>query len=346
MYARFWLAIAAVCAACGDNSKACGPGTVDDQGSCVPAATNDGGNPCGPGTQLDPSTGLCTVAASACGGGTILLNGNCVDPTQQLTISLEEGPEPNGFGVFEASNGAAGAITLAPINDSNGFVIHGTLKPFRDDNGDGQYDPDFDTYTLAVSGPTLLHVTATGLDGIAGGFLVRAAVPSTDPLAPWQRFGMAVRDAIAKRQVFLPAAGNYTLTIADTRSLYEHSTGGPIAAAPGVGSYYVRIDQLVPVAPPTAAATQTANLGTDSEIAQYTIGAGQSDITLAVPAPQAVASLVVTNNGAVVAVANETASPAEVVATFTSTDSPVITVDDVYDTASDPVAYTLAVTTQ
>ena len=340
MDARIWLAIAALCAACGDNSKACGPGTVDNHGSCVPVATTDAGNPCGPGTQLDQATGLCTVAASACGGGTILLNGNCVDPTQQLTISLEEGPEPNGLGVFEASNGAAGTIALAPVSDMLGFVIHGHTLPARDANGDGLLDPDYDTYLLAVSGPTLIRVRAHGL-GMTGGFLVRAQVGAGDPLASWQRFGIATSTTIADRQIYLPVAGTYTLSIADTRSVLEHAMGGPIAAAP-TGEYFVRIDQLAMPSATAAATTQTGAFDATTNVALYTLPAGQDTATLAIAAPQAAASLVLVNltDNSVAAVG------ASVSATFSNTDAPLLAVDATYNTANEQIPYTLTVQTQ
>lgn len=331
-----------------DNT--CGPGTTaDSSGQCVP----DGSVVCTDGTKFDMSTGTCVIDPNSCQGDTVLINGACVDPTQGLTVDLEEGAEPNGLGLIETSNNPAGTIALKDVGGP-GFVIHGTLAPFQDVDGDGQMDPDVDTYVLTVTAPTLLHMTADGVHGIDAGFIAVAAVDQNDPLANWVRFGMNVTGDTSKRQIFLPAAGTYAIAIADTRTLFQYSTGGPVNAAPGPGDYYITIDQLA-IPTPTAVtatggtATQTGTIAPDADVQFFTttMGTGFNDVVLDTTSSQMVTSVVVSNNGALSAVGTQdpsTGAPAEAfVGGVLATDTPVIAVDNEYDTGIAPVDFTLTV---
>src|SRR5262249_20499507 len=161
-------------AGCGDNARVCGDGTVDRAGVCVAAATVE----CGAGTRLDHDQ--CAVDPAVCPPGGVLVAGRCVDPISQLTVDLEESPEPNGLGIagVEASAAPAGVVALKPTGLP--LVIHGHLTPFRDADGDGQPDPDFDTYVLPVTGPTVLDVAVTGFGGAIGAFYP-AGRPPVEP---------------------------------------------------------------------------------------------------------------------------------------------------------------------
>ena len=167
----------AMATACGDNGDRCGAGTTEADGVCtaLPAPA------CGDGTKLE--NGLCVVDPRTCQAGTVLIAGRCVDPSSALTVDLEESAEPNGRGIaagVEASDAPAGTITLRPIDTA--FVIHGRLTPFADADGDGQLDPDVDTYLVTVDRPTLLEISVDGVGGAQGGFYVAAdpggAVPT------------------------------------------------------------------------------------------------------------------------------------------------------------------------
>ena len=339
-----------------DTSSTCGPGTkADSTGACVP----DGSVVCTDGTVFDMSSGTCVIDPNSCQGGTVLINGACVDPTQGLTVDLEEGAEPNGAGLIESSQTPAGTITLKPIGGP-GFVIHGKIAPFQDSDGDGQMDPDVDTYVVTVTAPTLLHVTADGVNGIDAGFVSVAVVDQNNPLASWARFGMNITGDTSKRQIYLPAAGTYALGIADTRTLFQFSTGGPVNAAPGPGDYYITIDQVA-IPTPTAltvtsgTATQMGTVAADADVQFFTntMGTGFNDVQLSSSSSQIVPSVVVSNNGAFRNVGTASTDPqtgapvpAEVLAGgFQATDTPVIAVDNEYNTGIDPVDYTLTVTT-
>jgi hypothetical protein len=357
---RFLLvSLAIVVTACGDNAQRCGAGTIDMQGTCDPVCgpgtsfdptletcIPDGTDICADGTMLDPTTGMCVVASTDCQDGTVLFEGRCVDPTRQLPIDLDEGTEPDGDNVIEASANPAGLVALKAIGDPNGFIIHGQIAPFRDANGDGQLDPDVDTYLVTVTAPALLHVTAQGVNGITAGFLGIAQVDVTDPLASWERYGMSFGGAISKRQVYLPEAGTYALAIADTRTLMQYSAGEPTDAAPGPGDYYVTIDQLALPAPTVFDnAMPPGAIAADSVVGFYTLAPGDepTEVTLDMPDVETLAALVVADNGQVVAAGS--GDPADAVTPgFQAGDVPLIVVDDVYDTANQPAPVTLTVT--
>ncbi|HEY6038969.1 MAG TPA: hypothetical protein VIV58_32020, partial [Kofleriaceae bacterium] len=145
---------------------------------------------------------------TVCGGGTVLVNGTCQDPTAGLHVDLEEGAEPNGF---DAGSHPAGAIALKPIGDANGFVVHGCVKPTQD-------FADLDDYKLTVAGPTLIDITADGVQGLAAGF-VTLGDQSDAQVASYQRFGINLANDMSHREIYLPKAGTYDFVMSDTRSL-------------------------------------------------------------------------------------------------------------------------------
>jgi len=220
---------------CGDNSKQCGEGTNDLDGDniCQPDETEP--VLCGDGTSLDMLTGECVPDPSLCGGGTVLINGMCQDPTEGLVIDLEEGPEPNGF---DPGSTPAGTITLKPPGGA-GFVIHGCVQPV-DNNS-----PDLDVYLLTVSQPTLLEITADGVGGLAGGFI---ALGDDPVLSSWFRLGINLTSDTSKRQLLLPTAGSYELVMTDSRTLLpitQNGEGFPVAGNPdGSSCYYATVKQL------------------------------------------------------------------------------------------------------
>ncbi|MBV8756253.1 MAG: hypothetical protein JO257_03190, partial [Deltaproteobacteria bacterium] len=351
-------------ASCGDNSKLCGSGTRDKDGVCI------GGGECGPGTKLDmttnqcvpdgsmictdgtvfdPMTNSCKIDPNACQGGTVLVGGQCVDPTGGLTVDLEEGmTEPNGLGLFgETSSNPAGVIQLKPVGQH--FVIHGHIMPFEDNNGDGLNDPDIDSYVVTVTQPTLLNITADGVHGLAAGYVTVDNVASTDPMSPWVRFGINLTGDTSQRQVFLPTAGTYILGVSDTRSLFLQggAAGGPDA------EYYVTVDVL-DLPAPTMLTSNTISDKIGSDVIFYTaaMGTGINDVLLDMPQVQANASVLTLSGSALKGFADEgtdlfgNPTPAEMLAGgFTASDTPVIVVDDTYNYAIAPADYTLTITT-
>ncbi len=352
---------------CGDNSRDCGPGTIEEAGSCIPAATcgfgtrehpetgeclPDGSVVCSDGTVFDALTGSCKIDPAACQNGTVLIEDSCLDPTANLVIDAQEGPEPNGLGFIEQSEAQAGNITLKGIGNG-AFVVHGTIDPWRDFNSDGTLEPDVDTYLVTTDVPTFLRITADGVGGTAAGFVAIAEVEGDDPLADWQRVGLSLVSDTSVRQVYLPRAGTYRLAIADTRTLIEYVTAGFATAAPGdeTSEYYVSLaEQAQPAATLLAVsngtATVTGTLASD-ELAVYAVqlGSGLNTVRLAMPSALATAAFVVTRDGEFAVDARETSSPARaLVGDVAPTTNTLIIVDQAYTLLPTSVSFTLDVT--
>jgi hypothetical protein len=342
-------AAAALAGGCGDNSKQCDPGTtMDVDGVCKGTATT-----CSDGTML--VDGVCVIDPNACQDGTVLVGGQCVDPGH-VTADVEEAAEPNGFGLLgETSTAPAGQIMLKPAGQH--FVIHGTIEPFRDADGDGQLDADVDTYVIDVSTPVMLSVSVDGLHGLAGGFVSVANVASTHPLASWTRFGINPLGDASKRQLYLPVAGTYVIAIADTRSLTL--SGAAVGAEEGKPTleYYVSIEQV----PATATAlTATDGVATSSgtlnpgEVKLFSVamGEGVNNAGLAMSVDHVRESVVVANTHSGVtsikAVANGASGDGDIasaaVVGIRSGDSQIVVVDSVFDYANAPYDYDLEVT--
>ena len=373
------LALAALVAGCGDNSKECGPGTANVAGVCTSVSScgtgtkDDGTGTCVPdgtvvctgGTKFDAATGQCQIDPSACQDGTVLIGTACVDPASGPMVDVEEGAEPNGLGVLgETSTAPAGLVTLKA---SGTTVIHGKIIPV-DRDGDGRRDADVDAYVFSTPGPAYLHVTADGVHGLVGGFLAFAnGVSTADPLASWQRLGITLTSDTAKRDLFVPSAGTYVLAIADSRSLVlGASPAGADANAPAF-EYYVSITAQ-PIPQPTALtltggkAVVTGTLDPGS-VKFYTMamGHGLNDVTMEAPpaGPDPSDSV----NASVVVLADSTfrnvgrehqviffgqafTLPAELVeGGFTGSETALVVADTEYDWNIDPTPFRLSITT-
>lgn len=332
---------------CGDNTRACGEGTEDQGGTCVPVA----GQPptCTDGTILNPASNTCVIDPASCQDGTVLIDHQCQDPTAGLFPDVQEGAEPNGFGLGgEASVTPAGIFTLKAIGGP-GTILHGTITARPDHDDDGQLESDYDTYLVDVTGPTLLGITADGVHGLTAGFF---AVTGADRLENWIRFGVNLTGDTTKRQLYLPSAGRYAIVIADSRSLVLGTAVGDANT-----QYYVTIDQLALPAPEVltltaGAVTATALLGSeDTRFFSVPMGLGLNEISLTTEVSTATGGLVVSVGGAAVGTAEETkSSSGSTAARLTEggidpADTTLIVVDPQINTASAPTSFELRVTT-
>ena len=322
--------IAVLTVGCGDNSKSCGDGTddMDGDGACE-SIVPPGGKVCGDGTRIDPITNLCVTDPATCGGGTVLINGSCQDPAAELDIDLEEGPEPNAF---EVGAVPAGVITLEPVG-SDGFVLHGCIKPVDDTT------PDLDVDLVTADAPTVLEIAADGVLGLAAGFEVR----STEAvLATWKRFGVSVATDTSRRQVLLPAAGSYQLIITDSRTLLPTLTGGaaqPAGNPDGTSCYYVTIDQVPEMPVPLVLATgDSGTLDTDLKPYTAALPTGTVQLTATFATTHAQESIVVLKNHELLAFDDDGSIS---VSGFAARDEALIVTDFVYNYALFSVPYTL-----
>lgn len=325
------VALVAVVAGCGDNSKFCGEGTddKDNDGECE-SLVPPGRKVCGDGTRVDPVTMLCVPDPEVCRDGTVLVNGSCQDPSASLDIDLEEGPEPNAF---EPGAVPAGVIELEPVG-SDGFVIHGCIKPIDDAT------PDLDVYQLTVPAPTIIRVTADGVEGLAAGF----QVTSTEaPLATWKRFGITVATDTSRRQVLLPSAGSYRLIVTDSRTLLPLVSGGattpPAGNVDGTTCYFVTIDRQTPV--PAALSLSTGDTGTvgeDLKLYSASLPTGNIRLTATFTTAHAQESIVVLRNNQLHAFDDDGSIT---FSGFAAGDEALIVTDFVHNYALFPVPYTL-----
>jgi len=348
-------AAAAALAGCGDNARPCGQGTVELNGVCVVGTTTT----CGDGTKLDD--GQCVVDPATCQAGTVLIADRCVDSTHGLTVDLEESPEPNGLAIatgVEPSASSAGAIALGPAGQT--FVVHGHLTPFRDLDGDGQLDPDFDTYAITVAAPTLVAISVDGVGGAQGAFYATAVLPGP-PAVGYERYGLNLTGDTAKRRLFLPRAGEYRLAITDARSLAVGKNRPPAAGSGGAAGgpdaeYYVSLT-AEPIPAPAritvtaGAGTQTGTLATD-DVKFFAPAQGVATCHVHAGMPGvATAAVAVSNADSLVGYAEENpgggAQPptsADVAADFLGmTITPVIAIDTVYNYGPGPEPFTLTI---
>lgn len=333
-------------AGCGDNSRVCGPGTVEHEGVCEGVA---GESTCLDGTRLDEARGGCAIDPGACRAGTVLLGDACREPHDGLVVDVLEGPEPNGLGAFgEASLAPAGLASLKPAGAR--FVLKGTIAPAADTDGDGQLDADADTYELVAAAPALVAITADGVDGLVAGFTVTADVAPGAPLAGYAHDGLSFIAATARRQVYLPAAGTYRLAVFDARTAL--SGGAAVAAAsasPGAPplTYYVTLEALEPPAP--TALTVTGGAATSSgtlapgvpRLFSVPLGGGANRIALDLPDALVTGAVIVTAGGAVRALGDDTGEL--VVDQLPSGTTALIVVDAARNPRHQPTPYTLDV---
>lgn len=343
----------AITAGCGDNAAHCGSGTVELDGVC----TSQIAAMCGDGTRLE--NGLCVVDPATCQAGTVLIGDRCVDPTAALVVDLEESAEPNGRAVatgVEASEPPAGTIQLKPAGAA--FVIHGHLTPFRDANADGQLDPDVDTYLITVTAPTLLDISVDGVGGAQGAFYVAGDPAGSVP--QYERYGLNLTGDTSRRQLVLPAAGLYSLAIADIRSLAIGDNPPPPAGAGGAAGgaaaeYYASITVVELPAPASialtgAVTTQTGALATgEVKLFSASLGTRATELRAVMPGA-ATASLAVILGTTLQGYADEQpatmsmpASPAAVPVTEGDSTAVTIVVDPVYNygPAAEPFALTI-----
>lgn len=291
---RNWLLVMSVLVlGCGDNSRTCGLGTKVEDGVCLPSVTCgagtivdeetgdcvlDGTRICAIGTRFDPVTRTCQIDPSACQNGTVLIGGECLDPTAGMIVDLEEGPEPNGLEYLERSTIPAGRISV----QGSTFIVHGTLAPRGG-------KPDADTYTISVPGPTLLEITVAGVGGVATGFYMDDAL--------FGRYGIDIGHTSSTRQVYVDAQGA-ELSVADTGVLYDIVNMQGLSGEGGRGDYYLSVTPI-PMPAPTLLEfpSTTTGMAPRDQILFYQATLPPSayhDVRLAMPSSLATAALIVT----------------------------------------------------
>lgn len=229
---------------CDPDIAECAPGTVAMGSECVP----DGSMICVDGTTYDADTGTCVITDAACGDGAIFLDGECVPADAALTPDVDsvevDDPEFDGTPVSFTVPAEGAEVTLG-----------GCIEPV-DLDADGSLDPDVDVFEVSVTDATLLRINADGLGGAAAAFAVFPEEDSALEDVGWFRVAINLVGDTSARQVYLPAAGTYTVQVFDSRSVaLESLAAGSFGFARAVGTadtcYFVTVETLA-IPSPTA----------------------------------------------------------------------------------------------
>lgn len=327
-------------AGCGDEGATCGAGTTEQNGTCVPTSTTtcgtgtvlmggqcvpDGSVICEQGTTFDQETGKCEVDPSACADGTVFVEGECVPEDDTLTADLDEAAEPN-----DATG--AGLVNVPALNGTTS--IHGCVTPRG-----GQADQD--PWILTSSGPALLEITADGVGGLAAAFQIQAL--DVEGLDNFARIGINLSGDTSKRQVYLPAAGDYVLLLDDSRAMLTGEATGNAETC-----YYTTIKHVaLPTATPLTV-PQTAGQD-DGNVKVYSYTPGQAgdifDVTQTTTSASMIPAFIVRKNGQFYAsTVYDTANdvpPFYTVGGLAPTDVVDVIVDEFYNLAATPQPYVL-----
>lgn len=337
----FLLPLSIAVVACGGDDddggdSSCGPGTVLSGDECVP----DGTVICETGTTFNEETGTCEPDISGCGEGTVLVDGECVPDDGTIEADLEEMPEPNDG--FEEGDSFAGMFDLS----SDGTVLHGCVTPYRDSNGNGNPDTDFDMWLVSTGAPALVEITADGVGGLAAGFVLLPGDQANLNALSWQRFGLNLTGDTSKRQVYLPEPGVYALALTDSRSLFL--TDG--AAGSEETCYYTTVAQVDMPAPIPANLEENITGTVGSETLFYSFDASQGGlyhVQHTVASEAALSSAVGVLSGDFVSYGEGFSFfgipfPAEIfVGGQRTTDDVIVVVEPTYNYALEPVAFDL-----
>ena len=152
---------------------------------------------------------------------------------------LQEGPEPNGLGIVEASAAQAGNITLKA---SGAFVVHGTIDPWRD--GDTRSIPT-SIRTCSRSPRRRCSQRQRRWRARRHRGLCRRAQPSaTDPLASWRRFGINLGGDTSRAPGVLADRPAPTGSRSPTRARsFEYAATGASTRRPAARRRLLRVDQ-------------------------------------------------------------------------------------------------------
>jgi hypothetical protein len=330
-------------ASCGGDDVSCGTGTHLEGGSCVPDSNTtcgegttlmgdecvpDGSVICEQGTRFDMASGTCVVDPSACAEGTVLVGGECVPEDDTLTADLEEAAEPNDAA-------GAGDFNVPALNAD--VTLHGCISPRA-----GARDEDI--WIMTATAPTLLEITADGVGGLAAGFLVQDnAIPS---LPNYFRAGLNLTGDTSKRQVFLPAAGDYLLVMDDSRAiLVDEVAGGPETC------YYTTVKTVaMPAATTLTMPTQTGEDVGDVRVLTFTADAGDILRVLQTTTSESLSpAFVVMRNNTVVGTAAPSTNPTTGASNppqwfeggMNAAEVVTVVVDNQYNFSPNPTPYTL-----
>ncbi len=302
----------------------CVRGTVADGNHCIP----DGSVICDDGTTFNASSGRCQSDIAACGMGTVLDGVTCVSLDDAIAASHEEEPEPND------DDGLAGSLDVPNLTGNR--TIYGCIQPI-DIDGNGTIDIDRDSYRLTANGPSLVDISVDGIGGLSGAFVIRATSGALLDDG-WSRTGLNLVSDTSRRQVFLPAAGEYLLDIVDGRSLLVPEPVGSTDTC-----YLASIRNIVLPTATSVDAIATGTLGTGVHLLSF---GAQSDgdivqdlVALGAPTSAASLAMVHMRAGRYAGGVQGGSSVADTTPGLLSTSNLLIVVEPEFNYSLDPVPF-------
>jgi hypothetical protein len=166
---------------CDLTAEACAPGTVLQDGQCVPEITE-----CSPGSHQE--------------------NGECVlDVLPQADVV--ESSEPEQVAAFDLPTSGQ-VILLGGVVDT----------PF-DQDGDGYDDFDIDRFSFVGQAGTYLKISAMS-DGLTmPAFLLRSEQKDDEGYSVYVRYALCIDKLNCAREIYLPRTDNYTILVSDFHNL-------------------------------------------------------------------------------------------------------------------------------
>jgi hypothetical protein len=264
---------------CGGEGTECGPGTVEQNGTCVAVIDDcapgtelvdgkcqsacqsgtywDGSQcvdvpeyPCGAGIVFNEETGLCELVDDACGEGTTLVNGQCVADTTGCGPGTHE---ENGQCVLDVLPEADVVESDDPENPAvfslpaEGEMIHlgGVVDLPIDSNNDGYLESDFDMFVFEAKAGDYLKISGASDEIAWPAFVVQSMSQDDQGYAWFTRYAANPLNPVCQREIYIPFDDTYILWVSDYYNLGPALIGSNFPAVGGDNfSYLITVQNL------------------------------------------------------------------------------------------------------
>jgi len=257
-------AAVAVGASCG---PVCGPGTIEQDGQCVPVGEGEGegegeGLVCGVGTVA--TNGVCVPL---CRADQVRNNNACACPAGQAESNGTCSPDPGLCAPGTILDGRGVCVPVAPAapgdNDAAG-PVDVTLPAVGQSVTIGgvidspSAEAPFDTFAFAGTAGTRLRIQVVSFGADNAAFAVDGIrdIVADNNIESFQRIALPRGGRRAVREVVLPLNGDYAVTVGD-KSLFD---SGLLSSGGDGQTYNLVIETLAPQTPSLLGATAATGL--------------------------------------------------------------------------------------
>jgi hypothetical protein len=214
----------------------CGTGTVLDEasGNCVP---DD--DLCGPGSELDG--GVCT-SSRECAPGTVEQDGECI-PEPDTDTGTDSDPGPS-IDVNESDVDGTAATFDVP-DEGESIVLGGNVDEPQDSNVDGYTETDWDTFIFTATAGQYLRLSAGSTGSARPAMVISSTALDEDKYPVYRRYSMDTGDGPAVREIYLPAAGDYTIQVTEYNNFLTDVFGAGFVPVGGDDfDYHITVENL------------------------------------------------------------------------------------------------------